>query len=131
MILLDTSGLLCCYHRDETEHTLATALFKKPGRKLTHSYVLAEFTMLTNARHLPRLPAITFLRDLMSHTEVEIVWVDAIVHEEALTLLENRLDKDYSFCDAVSFVLMRRLGIHEALTTDHHFEQEGFRKLLG
>jgi hypothetical protein len=27
--------------------------------------------------------------------------------------------------------LMGQRGIYEALTTDHHFEQEGFRCLLG
>ena len=41
-----------------------------------------------------------------------------------------RFDKNYSLCDAVSFILMRRRGLYEALTTDHHFEQEGFRRLL-
>ncbi|MEH2285259.1 MAG: hypothetical protein V7K90_28760 [Nostoc sp.] len=41
-----------------------------------------------------------------------------------------RQDKSYSLCDAVSFVLMRQRGVTEALTTDHHFEQEGFRRLL-
>ncbi len=40
------------------------------------------------------------------------------------------MDKTYSLCDAVSFVLMRLEGITEALTTDHHFEQEGFVRLL-
>jgi predicted nucleic acid-binding protein len=37
---------------------------------------------------------------------------------------------DTSLCDAVSFVLMRARGILEALSTDHHFEQEGFLRLL-
>ena len=39
-------------------------------------------------------------------------------------------DKTYSLCDAVSFLLMRERGITEALTTDRHFEQEGFVRLL-
>lgn len=47
-----------------------------------------------------------------------------------MNLLQVRLDKTYSLCDAISFVLMREHGIQEALTTDHHFEQEGFRRLL-
>ena len=53
------------------------------------------------------------------------------LHEEALALLGQRLDKSYSLCDAVSFVLMKQQGIQEALTTDRHFEQEGYTRRLG
>ncbi|MEE3718946.1 hypothetical protein V2H45_19560 [Tumidithrix elongata RA019] len=52
------------------------------------------------------------------------------LHQEAIDLLRNRLDKNYSLCDAVSFVLMRSKGVIKALTTDRHFEQEGFVRLL-
>jgi len=45
-------------------------------------------------------------------------------------MLLDRLDKTYSLCDAVSFVLMRERELTEALTTDRHFEQEGFVRLL-
>ncbi|WP_455390418.1 hypothetical protein [Oscillatoria salina] len=52
------------------------------------------------------------------------------MHREAIALLMARQDKTYFLCDAVSFVLMQKRGITEALTTDRHFEQEGFRRLL-
>jgi predicted nucleic acid-binding protein len=61
---------------------------------------------------------------------VEIVWVDESLHREAFSLMQNRLDKTYSLCDAVSFIIMHERGIAESLTTDKHFEQEGFVKLL-
>jgi hypothetical protein len=38
------------------------------------------------------------------------------------------LDKIYSLCNAVSFVLMREQNLIDALTTDRHFEQAGFRR---
>ena len=45
-------------------------------------------------------------------------------------MLVSRDKRGYSLCDAVSFILMRERGINDALTTDEHFEQEGFQKLL-
>ena len=42
----------------------------------------------------------------------------------------QRLDKGYSLVDCVSMTTMRRHGIAEILTNDHHFVQEGFTALL-
>jgi predicted nucleic acid-binding protein len=67
---------------------------------------------------------------LLANDYVEIVWVDEKLHRQAIDLLLARPDKTYSLCDAVSFILMRQKGIREALTTDQHFEQEGFIRLL-
>jgi predicted nucleic acid-binding protein len=130
-MLLDTSGLLCIHHDFEPHSRSARAPFRAARRRLTHNYILSEFVALAQTRRLPRGPALLFLRDLLSNPRTEIVWVEEQLHEAAMQLLEARLDKTYSLCDAVSFVLMRQRGIHEALTTDHHFEQEGFRCLLG
>jgi predicted nucleic acid-binding protein len=81
-------------------------------------------------RNLPRIDALTFVTDLLEHPDIETIWVDEELHQEAVNLLLNRMDKTYSLCDAVSFVLMRHQGITDALTTDRHFEQEGFVRLL-
>jgi predicted nucleic acid-binding protein len=68
--------------------------------------------------------------DLVGNPDIETIWVDESLHREAMALLLARQDKTYSLCDAVSFVLMRRRHLTEALTTDRHFEQEGFQRLL-
>ncbi len=52
------------------------------------------------------------------------------IDEQGWALLKSRPDKEWSLVDAASFVVMRERGIHEALTTDHHFEQAGFARLL-
>ncbi len=92
--------------------------------------MLAEFVALCQTRRLNRIRVLTFAADLLDNPHIEVVWVDETLHHSALTLLQNRIDKAYSLCDAVSFVLMRERGIIEALTTDHHFAQEGFTRLL-
>ncbi|HEX9989771.1 MAG TPA: PIN domain-containing protein [Chloroflexia bacterium] len=129
-MLLDTSGLLCLLHRAEAQHKQALKLYRTASARLVHNYVLAEFVALANARRLPRLAALTFISDLLGNPDIEMVWVDEALHLEALELLFARSDKTYSLCDAVSFVLMRRGDIITALTTDRHFEQEGFQRLL-
>ena len=130
-MLIDTSGLLCLHHRSEPFHEKACAAYASARRRLTHDYVLAEFVALANARRLPRMTALQFVIDLVDSPNVETVWVDELLHREAMTLLVARKDKSYSLADAVSFLLMRQYNLDESLTTDHHFEQEGFRRLLG
>ena len=129
-MLLDTSGLLCLHNRAEPFHAHACTLYHAACVRLTHSYVLAEFVALANARRLPRLAALTFIVDLLENPDIETVWVGEVLHREAMALLFARQDKTYSLCDAVSFVLMRQRHLTEALTTDRHFEQEGFQRLL-
>lgn len=43
----------------------------------------------------------------------------------ALDLLTQHNDKQYSFCDAASFVVMRRLGLNRAASFDKHFREFG------
>src|SRR5262245_9244515 len=120
-MLLDTSGLLCLHHKPEPFHDQARALYKQARIRLTYSSVLAEFVALATARRLPRLPALTYVVDLLENPDIETVWIDESLHREAITLLLSRQDKIYSLCDAVSFVLMRKRNLTEALTTDRHF----------
>ena len=129
-MLIDTSGLLCLHHRAEKLHLEACAAYRAALARLTHSYVLAEFVALANTRRLPRHAALTFVDDLQNNPDIETIWVDEALHREGVALLLAQLDKTYSLCDAVSFILMRRRSIHDALTTDRHFEQMGFRRLL-
>src|SRR5262249_43940015 len=130
-MLLDTSGLLWLHHRAEPFHQEACQTYRAARVRLTHGYVLAEFVALAQARRLPRPEVLDFVVDLVANPDIETVWVTEALHHEAMGLLQARPDKTYSLCDAISFILMRERGLHEALTTDRHFEQEGIRKLLG
>ena len=129
-MLLDTSGLLCFHHRAEPQHAEAVQFFQAAPLRLTHNYVLAEFVALSLSRGLPRQAALSFVADLQDNAAVQVIYVSEALHRAAVAHLQQRPDKHWSLCDAVSFQLMSQHGILEALTTDHHFEQAGFVRLL-
>ena len=129
-MLLDTSGLLCFLHQDEPQHAVAVKLLAKANDLLTHNYVFVELIALALIRRFSRTNVLSYTLELLDNPNVEFVWVDESLHLEAMNLLLVRQDKTYSLYDAISFILMRQRGITEALTTDKHFEQEGFIHLL-
>ena len=129
-MLLDTSGLLCYFDKDDPRNPKAVNLANSSPLRVTHNYVLAEFVPLCHTRRLNRARSLAFVESLLDDPDVEVAWVDRSLHRAALELLRARPDKTYSLCDAVSFLLMRRRGVAEALTTDQHFDQEGFTRLL-
>jgi predicted nucleic acid-binding protein len=129
-MLLDTSGLLCCFDADEARHSDAVQLYDNAPLRLTHNYVLAEFVALARARNLPRQESLAFAAEVLADPEIGVVWIDPALHNDAMRLLRSQLDKTYSLCDVVSIVLMQQHSVLDALTTDHHFEQAGFRRLL-
>ena len=129
-MLLDTSGLLCFFDTTDNRYQQAVGFIESADVIITHAYVLAEFVPSCQTRGLNRRKALDFAADLFDNRLVENVWVEEVLHRAAHALLQSRLDKTYSLCDAVSFVLRRERGITDALTTDHHFAQEGFVRLL-
>ncbi len=129
-LFLDTSGLLCVHDQDDFRNAQAIEIFTGARFLLTTNYVLAEFVPLSQTRGKNRQETLSFINDLLEIPRLELIWVDENLHNQAMELLANRLDKNYSLCDAVSFVLMQTRGLTEALTTDKHFKQEGFIKLL-
>lgn len=130
MLFLDTSGLFMLFNQKQSQHLLARDYFEIATRRFTHSYVLSEFVALALARNLPRIASLAFIQKIATHKAVQIEWVTHDLHHQALNLLQLQLDKSYSLCDAVSFVWMKQMEIRDALTTDHHFSQAGFVRLL-
>jgi len=74
--------------------------------------------------------AVTLVDQLRQATSVSIEPQTRDLFTEGLQLYRRRRDKGYSLTDCTSMVIMERLGIGEVLTSDHHFQQEGFTILL-
>jgi predicted nucleic acid-binding protein len=69
--------------------------------------------------------ALQILEDFEGNRAIHCEPTDSADREEAIHLLKRHRDKAWSYCDALSFVIMRRLGIRRAATADHHFRQIG------
>jgi predicted nucleic acid-binding protein len=129
-MLIDTSGLMCLFDARDHRHSSAIRHFGSNQARLTHNYVLAEFVALAIARRAPLNDALRFVEAIGSGSEVELIWVSRELHDRAMQLLFERSDKTWSLCDAASFVVMGDRGITDSLTTDRHFDQAGFVRLL-
>ena len=107
-MLLDTSGLLCFFDDKDFRHSDAATFIKTADFRLTTSYILAEFIPLCQTRGLNRKRTLEFAETLIKNPLIEIVWVDENLHHGGFTLLQNRINKNYSLCDAVSFIIYAR-----------------------
>ena len=134
-LFADTSGLGTLADPTQPFHSVAASLYRtarnQKRKVVTTNYVLAELVaLLTSPLRFSRASIVAFLDDVKTSPYVEVVHVDPHLDDEAWQLFKSRQDKDWSLVDCASFATMTRRGIAEALTTDHHFEQAGFVRLL-
>jgi uncharacterized protein len=134
-LFADTSGFASLADLSQPFHSVAAHLYRAARNRnrkvVTTNYVVAELVaLLTSPLRRPRASIVSFVDALKTSPYVEVVHVDPLLDDEAWQLLKSRQDKDWSLVDCASFVVMTRRGITEALTTDHHFEQAGFVRLL-
>lgn len=100
------------------------------GETVTTAWVLTEVADGL-ARPAARWAAFQeLLRGLRADPSTRIIGLSDDLMEEGIALYTRMTDKEWSLTDCISFVVMQREGITDALTGDHHFEQAGFRALL-
>lgn len=134
-IFADTSGWANFFVRTEPLHTDAKRFMQQwytSGiRVITTNYVLMELVaLLTSPLRIPRMQQVTTIETLKATSWVEVIHIGKALDQEAWALWKERMDKTWSLVDCASFVVMRHRGITEAFTTDQHFEQAGFLRVL-
>ncbi len=96
--------------------------------------VTTEFVLVEIADGLAALrfrkQAAAIIDLLRASTLVEVVPTTQALFAQALDLYRSRGDKDWGMTDCASFVVMDVRNLSDALTTDDHFRQAGFRALL-
>ncbi len=132
-VLADSCYWVALLNRDDALHQRAASAERVfgPIRVLTTDEVLREFLdFFSELGSFGRQRAVQFARSILRHPNVEVVPQSRESFLAALALYERRADEGYGLTDCTAMLAMREHGVTEALTNDHHFEQEGFTILL-
>ncbi len=134
-IFVDTAGWGNLVDTCQPYYSLAKTIYRsarqQKRRLITTNYIINELvTLMTSPLKIPRSQIIAFIDSLKQSPQVDVIHIDSSLDERAWQYLKSRPDKDYSLTDCTSFILMEERAIQEALTSDRHFEQAGFIRLL-
>lgn len=132
-VFVDTAAWIALINVNDTLHTQAQQV-KEQLRLEKATLLTTEFVFLEVADGLC-MPAIrakttTFITRLRLLKSLRIMTFNQTWLEDDWSLYSQHSDKAWSLTDCISFVVMYRQGITHAFTSDHHFEQAGFIKLL-
>lgn len=132
-VFLDAAYAIALAASTDQHHHQAVALANRmetAGTRLitTRAVILEIGNALAKLRYRPA--AVALLHALEKDPQVEILPLSEEVYERAWQLFQTRPDKEWGLTDCISFVVMQDRGLTEALTTDVHFQQAGFRALL-
>ena len=130
-VFVDSSAYLALLDRQDKNHPAATALVRQLAAEHFRQFTTNTLIIETHSLLLSRMglrEATQFLR-AMEQTNTVIVRARAADEERAKAIIFHYGDKDFSLADAISFVVMERLGIRRAFTFDRHFAQYGLTVL--
>jgi len=133
-VFIDTVGWIALVHRRDDFHKQVVRVYQNLGRiqRVTTDAVLIESCNSFSKITLRPL-AIALMEKIRKAEEIgvlEVIHVGENIIEQGLELFRTRMDKEWSLTDCISFKVMKDRGISESITSDHHFEQAGFEKLL-
>ena len=132
-LFVDTPYWIAHFQARDAYHECAKRWSKfvqnRPLKLITTQAVLWEF-MNESSRAITRQRAAQVYRGCYHDHRLQVVNFDLLRANQAVLMYESRSDKEWSLTDCLSFVVMKEHGIQEALTTDRHFTQAGFRALL-
>ena len=129
-VFADTSYFLALLGPADQYHKQAVAWSRVLRRPLlTSEYIVLEVGN-SLIRGADRALFAEFFARLHSDPRTEVVpaaveWLNA-----GVDLFTGRADRTWSLTDCISFSVMAKRKLTDALTADPHFEQAGFRALL-
>ena len=133
-IFVDTAGWMAMADEGDARHEASRrerdACLRAGGVLVSTDYVIDETLTLIRAR-LGLGAAAAWWAQVDASARIRWEWIDPLRAEKARSWFFRWSDKNFSFTDCTSFVVMTELALTRALTTNRHFSQAGFETVPG
>ena len=132
-VFVDTAYWIAHTNPKDRWHWAARRARRSLGtvRLVTTEEVLSEFltAFSKHGAHL-RDAAARIVDEIVANPDIDTIPQSHDSFAKALDLFRKRSDKGYSMQDCASMNAMKAKGISKVLSSDRHFEQEGFIILM-
>lgn len=128
---MDTAYVLALLNQNDRYHEHAKMLL--PSTRAADEVWITETVIIEIGNSLSRSNrsiAVAFIESLYRTHNVNVIPVDSVLLRRAIDFYHKRDDKEWGLTDCISFIVMEDYGLKDALTSDGHFQQAGFRMLL-
>jgi predicted nucleic acid-binding protein len=129
-LFADASFFIAYHNSKDVNHQVARALIRgfegHPVLLVTTDYIFDEVMTVLLVRGNKEI-AIQAGKAMLEDSNIEILRIDEEIFNEAWKIFQGFKDKEWSFTDCTSYVLMKKLNIEAGISFDRHFKQFGLR----
>ncbi len=135
-VFWDTSAFVALGNRDDALHAMAVSVSQELARE--RAFILTTDAVLTEVANSFSKAAwrsiaqrlIESLQQSVNIGAAQVLHVNEALWQHGWQLFLERADKDWGLTDCISFVAMQEHALTRAFTSDRHFEQAGFTRLM-
>ena len=129
-IFVDTSAFYAVKDSSDKNHKTAIACMQELAENPSAVVVITNYIfdeVLTLFRNkLGFTSAVEFGEKIRSSKNTKKICVTEEIEEEAWELFKKYKDKDFSFTDCTSFIVMKKFTVNTVFAFDEHFKQIGY-----
>lgn len=129
-VFVDTAAFLALADRKDQYHKAAITIL---GRLVAGQYRLFTTMYVVVESHAAIMSTLgtqagsEFLKHGLGGVSLlQVTRLDELAAED---FIHSRLDHDYSYCDAIGFIVMKRHNVYFAFSYDDHFNHEFYTPL--
>lgn len=132
-VFADTAALIALGDRGDNFHHQAIAV-RDELRKYRRNFVTTDAVILELASYFSqsdnRRIAIALIEAINQSKKWKNIPTERLLIKRGFERYKKMSDKNWSMVDCISMIVAEDFGITDIFTSDHHFEQAGFRILL-